>query len=121
MDPILLCTDLDRTLIPNGLPPGRYSFWVEWHASCSYWIPTTTCVVPSEPVTVTLFASSVNAPFYDEATFTGTDDLGGVYGLDSQYDPWDNAASPHDPFDDAQSGIFKEAQRWLTRTLRDPA
>ena len=21
MDPILLCTDLDRTLIPNGLPP----------------------------------------------------------------------------------------------------
>jgi hypothetical protein len=50
---------------PDGLPPGRYDIWAQWHAPCSAWLDlglTENCDDPTE--VTSLFASSVNMPFY---------------------------------------------------------
>jgi hypothetical protein len=39
---------------PSGLPPGAYTFWVEWHAPCSFWTATDVC---AEQGSLTLFAA----------------------------------------------------------------
>jgi hypothetical protein len=53
---------------PDGLPPGRYEIWVEWQAPCSAWLDLGLAAVCDDPDEVSsLFASSVNMPFYGES------------------------------------------------------
>jgi hypothetical protein len=63
---------------PEGLPPGRYAFWVEWIAPCSTWPIADMCTREFQPIS--LFASTVDSPFIDE-----TWDEGNLV----PYDPWD--------------------------------
>jgi TIR domain len=46
---------------PDGLPPGRYTFFVDWLAPCSDWFGATICDDPDE--VVSLFDSQVESPF----------------------------------------------------------
>ena len=63
---------------PEGLPPGRYAFWVEWIAPCSTWPIADMCTTTFQRIS--LFASSVESPFINE-TWNEGDQL--------PYDPWD--------------------------------
>jgi hypothetical protein len=80
---------------PDGLPPGRYDFWVEWHAPCAAWVGAEICPSPTQPVS--LFAATVDSPVYHD-TFTPNDDPGvgwqfrGATGSPAwPFDPWDHA------------------------------
>lgn len=59
---------------PEGLPPGRYDIWVEWHAPCEAWGVAEVCRAPSEDMT--LFSSAVNAPFFHEDYLPADDSHG---------------------------------------------
>jgi hypothetical protein len=48
----------------DGLPPGRYAFWIGWHAPCSTWQDlglVDSCDNPNE--VTSQFASMVNSPW----------------------------------------------------------
>ncbi len=49
---------------PDGLPPGRYSFFVEWRAPCQMWVEASVCDQPSN--IISLFDSQVDSPFLHE-------------------------------------------------------
>ncbi len=49
---------------PDGLPPGRYTFFVEWRAPCLNWFGESVCDRPLD--IVSLFDSQVNSPFLHE-------------------------------------------------------
>jgi len=59
----------------DGLPPGRYDFWVEWRAPCRAWLGL---VEACEGVTVPLdlVVSQVNLPFYGEGFGPSDDSFG---------------------------------------------
>ena len=71
---------------PDGLPPGRYTFWVEWRAPCSGWTIADVC---DDPDTVlSLFASQANTPFFHD-DFTPEDDSAALFGgVGWPFDPW---------------------------------
>ncbi len=48
---------------PEGLPPGRYDFWVEWRAPCRAWLGDVD-VCRGITVPLDLVVSQVNMPFY---------------------------------------------------------
>ena len=74
---------------PNGLPPGRYLFWVEWRAPCSEWIIANVCDDPD--VVLSLFASQANTPFFHD-DFTPGDDSKALRSFVGEsiwpFDPW---------------------------------
>ena len=49
---------------PEGLPPGRYTFFLEWRAPCSDWFQASVCDHPT--AVVSLFNSQVESPFLHE-------------------------------------------------------
>jgi hypothetical protein len=71
----------------DGLPPGRYDFWVEWHAPCSVWVETAVC--PAVGKVLSLYNSNVNTAFFHD-DFTPLDDDYGE-GIGWPADPWDYA------------------------------
>ncbi|MEA1903725.1 MAG: hypothetical protein U9N56_09390 [Actinomycetota bacterium] len=57
---------------PEGIPPGRYDIWAKWYAPCSGWLAlglVDSCENPDE--VTSLFAGSVNMPFYGEGFTEG--------------------------------------------------
>lgn len=48
---------------PQGLPPGRYTFYVQWKAPCLVWFPEA-CERPAE--IISLFESQVDSAFYSD-------------------------------------------------------
>ena len=80
--------DLFVNDFPEGLPPGRYSFWVEWLAPCRAWTVIDLCQGPLQ--VVSLFGSSVNSPFYHDE-FTSEDDTGGAGNPSWPFDLWTDA------------------------------
>ena len=57
---------------PEGLPPGRYDFWVEWRAPCLVWLGDED-LCSGITVPLDLVVSQVNTPFYSDE-FTEEDD-----------------------------------------------
>ena len=57
---------------PEGLPPGRYDFWVEWRAPCLVWLDDED-LCSGITVPLDLVVSQVNTPFYSDE-FTQADD-----------------------------------------------
>ena len=57
---------------PEGLPPGRYDFRVEWRAPCLVWLGDED-LCSGITVPLDLVVSQVNAPFYGDE-FTEEDD-----------------------------------------------
>jgi TIR domain len=49
---------------PDGLPPGRYSIFVQWRAPCATWFEASVCDRPSD--VMSLFDSQVNSAFLAE-------------------------------------------------------
>lgn len=72
---------------PDGLPPGRYEFFLEWYAPCRTWVVPDACGSPGSPIT--LFFSSTNMPWYS-AEFTADDDPGGAGNSAWPFDPWES-------------------------------
>ena len=70
---------------PNGLPPGRYLFWVEWRAPCSEWIIANVCDNPD--TLLSLFAASANVPFFHDDFTPQADDFGPSLDV-WPFDPW---------------------------------
>lgn len=62
---------------PEGLPPGRYDIWVEWHAPCEAWGIADLCDSPSEDLT--LFTSQVNTAFFND-DYREADDFAAGFG-----------------------------------------
>jgi hypothetical protein len=63
-----------------GLPPGRYDIWAKWYAPCSAWLALGLAGSCEDPAEVTsLFASSVNMPFYGD---------GFNEGVEQPFDPY---------------------------------
>lgn len=55
---------------PDGLPPGRYTFFVEWRAPCKYWVAADVCDRPDQ--TLSMFDSQLQSPFlHDDYTADG--------------------------------------------------
>jgi len=71
----------------DGLPPGRYDFWVEWHAPCSEWVEAEVCPLAGQ--VLSLYSSNVNMAFFGEK-YTPFDD-GYGRGLGWPAEPWDYA------------------------------
>ena len=72
---------------PDGLPPGRYAIWVEWHAPCTAWTIGNICERPAQ--IVNLFSSSAVVAFYHDDFTT----VGGFSLAEPgwPFDPWDVA------------------------------
>jgi hypothetical protein len=85
---------------PDGLPPGRYDFWVEWHAPCADWAGAEIC--PSPTRVLSLFNATVDSPFYHD-DFTPGDDpgVGGEFRGDRRLAPTGPPPWPFDPWDHA--------------------
>jgi hypothetical protein len=72
---------------PDGLPPGRYAIWVEWHAPCAAWTVGDVCERPAQ--IINLFNSSAVLAFYHDDFTT----VGGFSLAEPRwpFDPWDVA------------------------------
>jgi hypothetical protein len=57
----------------EGLPPGTYDIWVEWHAPCSAW--TTADVCDANDTAVPLFAAEANEQAFYHNDFTPVDEV----------------------------------------------
>ena len=57
----------------EGLPPGTYDIWVEWHAPCSAW--TTADVCDANDTAVPLFAAEANEQAFYHDDFTPLDEV----------------------------------------------
>jgi hypothetical protein len=71
----------------DGLPPGRYDFWVEWHAPCSEWVEADVCPLAGQ--VLSLYSSNVNMAFFSDE-YTPFDDDYAFVGWPA--DPWDYAS-----------------------------
>ena len=70
---------------PDGLPPGRYHFWIEWRAPCSAWAIADVCDDPDQPLS--LFASQASMPFFHDG-FTPQDESVVATDIYWPFDPW---------------------------------
>jgi hypothetical protein len=82
--------DLFVTDFPEGLPPGRYDFFVEWTAPCPQWFREALCVDVNQ--SLALFNSQTNMPFYSEG-FRPQDEFDGGQLPGWPLDPWEEACS----------------------------
>ena len=82
-EPVQPC-DLFVTDFPDGLPPGRYEFWIEWVAPCEVWVATETACIGID-YSFPFASSSVDMPFHSDE-YTPEDDNS---DLPWPVDPWD--------------------------------